>query len=417
LAALTQTAREITAGNLDARAPVRSRDEIGVLAQTLNTMTDNLQDMVQSLEERVNERTTALAAASEDANRRASQFEAVTRVTRAISSIRNVRELMPLVTSVISDAFGYYHVGIFINDQSTQNAYLIAANSEGGRRMLGRHHSLRIGEQGIVGFVAGRGEPRVARNVGDDIVYFNNPDLPATKSEAALPLRSSEKIIGVLDVQSTKEDAFTPDDISILAVLADQVSLAIENTRLFESTQRSLTETETLYRQYVREAWRRFEPEEGVTGYRFSARGSVPLRGGPDEAAAGGDGDGAAEHKVPIQLRGETIGDLTVHGSSEQTLTRDQLDLIQAVAERVALAVENARLFDETSRRAARERLVTEITSKIRSVNDPQAMMATALQELKSVLGASNIQIVPQTVTEGADDNGRSAAEPPPSVS
>ena len=250
---------------------------MGILAGALDTMTDNLRAMVQSLEQRVRDRTQALAVASEDANRRAAQFEAVTRVTRAISSIRNVSELMPLVASVISEAFDYYHVGIFLNDEATDNAYLIAANSEGGRRMLGRHHSLRIGEQGIVGYVAARGEPRVARNVGEDIVFFNNPDLPATRSEAALPLRIENRIIGVLDVQSTREDAFLPDDLRILAVLADQVSLAIENTRLFEATQRSLTETETLYRQYVREAWRRFQPDESVTGYRFTARGTTPL--------------------------------------------------------------------------------------------------------------------------------------------
>jgi GAF domain-containing protein len=322
---------------------------------------------------------------------------------------------MPLVTSVISEAFGYYHVGVFLNDESTQNAYLIAANSEGGRRMLGRHHSLRIGEQGIVGYVAARGEPRVARNVGDDIVYFNNPDLPATKSEAALPLRVADKIIGVLDVQSTKEDAFLPDDLRILAVLADQVSLAIENTRLFEATQRSLTETETLYRQYVREAWRRFQPDEGVTGYRFSSRGSMPLRASAPvaDADAWDIPDDAQRHRVPIKLRGETIGELVVHGAADTELNQDQIDLIHAVADRVALSVENARLFDETSRRAARERLVTEITSKIRSVNDPQAMMDTALEELKNVLGASSVQIVPQMVSGQPGDNGSALPNPP----
>ncbi|MFH1186237.1 MAG: cache domain-containing protein [Chloroflexota bacterium] len=423
LVALTQTAEEITAGNLNARAPVRSRDEIGMLGLTLNSMTDTLRELVQSLEQRVRERTSALAAASEDANRRAAQFEAVTRVTRAISSIRNVTELMRLVTGVISEAFGYYHVGVFLNDESTQNAYLIAANSEGGRRMLGRHHSLKIGEQGIVGFVAARGDSRVARNVGEDVVFFNNPDLPATRSEAALPLRIGTRIVGVLDVQSTKEDAFRADDLRVLEVLADQVSLAIENTRLLEATQRSLTETETLYRQYVREAWRRFQPDERVTGYRFTSRGSMPLHeagGGSavsEPAAEDGDLDTAAEGlRVPIKLRGETIGDLVVHRPPEGGLGPDQLELIQAVADRVALSVENARLFDETGRRAARERLVTEITSKIRSSNDPQAMMSTALEELKNALGASRVQIVPQTVSESKDDEGGSAASPPRSV-
>ena len=141
------------------------------------------------------------------------------------------------MAAVISQYFDFYHVGIFLNDENHESTWLIAANSEGGRRMLKRHHNLKIGQQGIVGYVAAHGESRVARSVGEDAVFFNNPDLPDTKSEAALPLRRGPQIAGVLDVQSTKEDAFTADDLSILAILADQVSLAMENTR--ESGQKS----------------------------------------------------------------------------------------------------------------------------------------------------------------------------------
>jgi GAF domain-containing protein len=384
-------------------------------------MTSNLRGLVQSLEQRVRDRTATLASTTEEANRRAAQFEAVTQVTRAISSIRNVGELLPLVTSVISDAFGYYHVGVFLNDEATQTSYLIAANSEGGKRMLGRHHGLKIGEQGIVGYVAAHGEPRVARNVGEDVVFFNNPDLPATSSEAALPLRIATHIVGVLDVQSTKEDAFQPDDLRILAVLADQVSLAIENTRLLETTQRSLAETEALYRQYVREAWRRFRPEEHIAGYRYTPRGSAPLVESSDKAdssgptAAVGDSDQVQEIPyihMPLIVRGEPIGDLLVDGAPGVAWTQDQIDLIHAVGERVSLSVENARLFDETTKRAARERLVTEISSKIRSSNNPQEMTQTALEELRNVLGASRVQIIPQRVPDEKVDGD----QPPPTA-
>jgi GAF domain-containing protein/HAMP domain-containing protein len=418
LVALTRTAEEITAGNLNARAPVKSRDEIGILSETLNMMTTNLRGMIQSLEQRVRDRTAALETATQEANRRAAQFEAVTRVTAAISSIRNVNELMPLVANVISEQFGYYHVGIFLNDEATQQAYLIAANSEGGRRMLSRHHGLRIGEQGIVGYVAARGEPRVARRVGEDVVFFDNPDLPSTRSEAALPLRSADRIIGVLDVQSTTEDAFNPDDLRVLAVLADQVSLAIENTRLFEMTQRSLVEAETLYRQYVRNAWSRIRADEQITGYRYSPRGVLQRVAESEARRDGGGGAGtadeaAAQLRVPIKLRDEVIGELVVRGTREGQWTQDQIDLVQAVAERVALAAENARLFDETSRRAERERLVTEITSKIRSSTDPQEMIRTAVSELRNVLGAAHVQIVPQTLPEASvEDQPGTAPEP-----
>jgi GAF domain-containing protein/HAMP domain-containing protein len=406
LLSLTRTAQQFTAGNLDARAAVASNDEIGILGRTLNTMAANLQDLVHSLEQRVAERTVALERTTNDANRRATQFEAVTRVTSAINSIRNLDELMPQVAAVISQQFGYYHVGIFLNDDAAQTANLIAANSVGGKRMLARHHMLRIGEQGIVGYVAARGESRVARNVGEDAVFFNNPDLPQTRSEAALPLRTAESIIGVLDVQSTQEDAFRPEDLRILGVLADQVSLAIENARLFEATQRSLTEAETLYRQYVREAWQGLQKREHISGFSFTRRGSFPLRAGLPAPVAGRPrtaplGEEPASVTIPIKLRGEVIGELIVSGREKAALTQDEQELAQAVADRVALSAENARLFEETSRRAERERLVTEITSKIRSSNNPEEMMRTALEELRRTLGAAEVQIIPQKVGEG----------------
>ncbi|MGE5073697.1 MAG: cache domain-containing protein [Anaerolineae bacterium] len=401
LLGLTATAEEIRSGNLEARARVNGRDEIATLARTLNDMTGRLRELIQSLEQRVKDRTAALEAASGQAARRAAQFEAITQVTRAIGSIRNMDELMPLITAVISQYFGFYHVGIFLNDEQNEFAWLIAANSEGGRRMLQRHHSLKIGAQGIVGYVAAHGESRVARSVGKDAVFFNNPDLPETKSEAALPLRRGSQVAGVLDVQSTKEDAFSDEDLNILAILADQVSLAMENTRLFETTQRSLMEAETLYRQYVQEAWSKLPQEGQITGYRYTPRGAAPISATYDAASVSSATDASstvAPLVIPIKLRGETIGNLVVQGQRIAGWTQDQVELAQAVAERVALSAENARLFDETNRRAERERLVTEITSRIRSTNDPDEMIRTAVEELRNALGASEIQVIPQVV-------------------
>lgn len=417
LLALTRTAEEIIDGNLEARSNLQSRDEIGILARTLNSMTSALRGSIQNLEQRVHERTSALETATRQANRRASQFEAITQVMRAIGAIRNLRELMPLVTSVISTQFGYYHVGVFLNDESEEYAYLIAANSEGGRRMLERRHRLKIGEQGIVGRVADTGDTRVARVVGKDSVYFDNPDLPETKSEVALPLRSGDRIVGVLDVQSTEEDAFTTEDLDILTLLAEQVSLAIDNTRLLETTRRSLVESETLYRQYVRGAWDRFSRGEEIAGFRYSALGTTALHrtatgrieGEPFEPSRPAQ---VRTIDVPIKLRGEVIGDLSVEAPEGTTWDQDQQALIQAVADRVALSAENARLFDETSRRAERERLVTEITSRIRSTNDPQQMIRTALDELRSALGATQIQVIPQKLP--AEGNGGPSATPGP---
>ncbi|MBI1795205.1 MAG: GAF domain-containing protein [Chloroflexi bacterium] len=400
LGALTKTAEEITSGNLEAEAEVHGQDEISVLATAFNAMTARLRNTLQGLEQRVIERTTELQIANKKNGRRAEQFEAIAQVGHAINSIRRTEELLPRIASVISEHFGYYHVGIFLNDENNLVSYLTASNSEGGKKMLARGHNLKIGEQGIVGYVANAGQPRIASSVGEDAVFFNNPDLPDTKSEMALPLRSGGKVVGVLDVQSREENAFSEDDINVLNALADQVTLAIDNSRLYESTRRSLEEAEALYRQYLRQAWNRLPREQQLAGYHYDQRGATPLEVPVNlDAEEKKDVEEAARFNVPIKLRGETIGNLVVQVPQGRAWGQDQIDLVEAVAERVALSAENARLFDETSRRAERERMVTEITSKIRSTNDPEAMIRTALDELRNALGATQVQLIPQAIS------------------
>lgn len=364
----------------------------------------------ESLEVRVADRTQELEtrthdleAANQKIRSRAAQFEALAQVTQAITSIRDLGELLPRIASVISEKFGFYHVGVFLLDEVNEYAVLSATNSDGGRKMLERNHRLRIGEQGIVGNVTLTGLPRIAMDVGEDAVFFDNPELPDTHSEMALPLLVSGKVIGALDVQSTERGAFTEEDIQMLALLANQVSLAIENARLFEETRRALAESESVSRKTIRDAWRKLPLEQRLLGYRYTLTGATPLTK-PVEISAPHQGkskNGQAETNqvvVPIELRGETIGSLIVQSPSNDVMDQDRMDLILAVAERVAISAENARLFDETTRRAERERTVSEITGKIRSVNDPQAMIQIAIEELRNALGATRVEIVPQKI-------------------
>ena len=383
---------------------VEGKDEIAKLGNTFSQMTKQLQNSLIVLEDRVQERTAELADSMQVSERRAKQFEAIALVSNAISSIRSLDEVLPRVTELISQQFGYYHAGIFLNDVNNENAVLSAANSEGGQRMLNRGHQLKIGEQGIVGFVTGTGRPRIALDVGEDAVYFDNPDMPDTRSEMALPLKIGENIVGALDVQSTEESAFSEEDINVLSLLADQVSLAIENARLFDQARKSLAESEALYRQYLRQAWNRLPKEQNLAGFRYNVlRGVSPIEAKAQTNTEVLSIEEAVDERssrlsVPISIRGETIGTLSVQVPKSKNISDDQMDLVNAVADRVALSAENARLFEETTRRAERERLVSDITVKIRSTNDPDAMVRTALDELKKALGATKVQLVPHTL-------------------
>jgi len=351
----------------------------------------------------LSQRGSELQAANKQIQRRATQFEVLAQVTQAITSVHGLQELLPRIATVISEKFGFYHVGVFLLDGSYEYAVLSATNSEGGRQMLERKHRLRVGEQGIVGNVTATGKPRVAMDVGVDAVFFDNPELPDTHSEMALPLKSGGLVVGALDVQSTEIGAFADEDIQLLSLLADQVSLAIENARLFEETRNALAEAEAVSRQFTREVWGRLPNEQNLLGYRYNLTGVSPLERPVELADSSNDKNKGKQEQssqvaVPIELRGEIIGTLIVQTPSAEVLNRDQVDLIKAVAERVALSAENARLFEETTRRAERERLVSDITGKIRSVNDPQTMIQTAVEELRNALGASRVEIIPQAV-------------------
>ncbi len=387
--------------------------------EQLNTNAE-LRNLQISLEDRIAQRTAELAKQSSEVEqqsqelfqanmrieRRAVQLQAISVVSGAIRKVRNLKETLPQIADVISKQFGYYHVGIFLVDEARQYAILSASNSQGGARMLKRGHRLRVGQVGIVGDVAFTGNPRIALDTGEDAAFFNNPDLPETRSEMAVPLIIENQIIGVLDIQSTEQNAFGEEDVEVILTLAEQVSIAIENARLFDATQKSLAEAETIYRQYLRSEWQGFTRKQSLKGYQYSITGATPLGEDVDLPAFrevmeegkvytdNGEKSNTAAIAVPVKLRDETIGILNIRTPGERRWSQDDIDLISAVAERVAISVENARLFEETTSRAERERAVSEITAKIRSTNDPNLMLQIALDELKQVLNVKDARII-----------------------
>jgi GAF domain-containing protein/HAMP domain-containing protein len=387
---LTETAEQVARGNLAARARVRSEDEIGALATIFNTTTAQLRQTLLGLEQRVADRTQELAVKSAEAERRALQLSSIAEIARVLSQERDVDTLLTATTHEIASRFGFYHVGIFLIDRKGEFAVLRAANSEGGQKMLARNHRLRVGQEGIIGYVTAHAEPRIALDVGKDAVFFNNPDLPSTRSEMGIPLRSADRILGALDVQSTEPNAFTVDDLATAAILADQVASAIENARLFSETRQALEDLEAIQRLYLRQQWQRQVGETNRAGYLFDHGEVMPQ---PPSAAGLADSDSVLA--APISLRGEQIGAIELNDPlSQRAWSEEERSLALAVAQQVGLALENVRLLEETQRRAERETLVAQITSRLRASNDPQAILQTAVRELRSALQAQKAQIL-----------------------
>ena len=383
-----------------------------VSEEGLRTSNQELQQLNQNLEERVSSRTAELELANQRNEKRARQFEAIAQVARATTAAMELQDLLPRLVEVISQQFGFYHAGIFLLDEEREFAILRAANSEGGRRMLQRGHRLAFGQIGIVGHVAATGTPRIALDVGDDAVFFDNPDLPETRSELALPLRAGSEILGVLDVQSTESNAFQPEDVEVLTTLADQVTIAIQNARSFETSQALLREAQKTSGAYLQESWKVLQSQETHTGYQVMAntlrRLSQPIAS-PQITQAIASKQTIAETgeksvlAVPIRLRNDVIGVINVRLPEEHLIDPDDVDITEAVAERLSLAIETALLLKTTRKRAEVERVTSEISGKISSSTQFEAILRTAAEELSRALGGSEVlvQIQPETLSGG----------------
>jgi GAF domain-containing protein/HAMP domain-containing protein len=366
--------QRVGAGHWDVALPADRGDEIGILARAFDQMTDQLGELYNGLEQRVVARTR-------DLRQRSIQLEAASQIAREAAGIRDVEELLDETVHLISDRFGFYHAGIFLIDEPGKYAVLQAASSKGGERMLARQHRLRVAEEGIVGYVAGSGEPRVALDVGEDAVFFDNPDLPGTRSEMALPLEVRDRVIGVLDVQSVESAAFSDDDVSVLQTMADQVALAIDNARLLAEAEERIQEIHALLRSESREGWRQMTQARPGWRYVYGSGEAAPEDGKPRE-------EDGAQLSMPLQVRDIAVGKLNLK-LGDRSPTPDEQALIREVLDQASQALESARLFQETQRRAARERLVAEITAKVRASSDVEGVMRTAVRELGRVMGAN----------------------------
>jgi len=360
-----------------------------------------------TLEQRVEERTLQLEKNSKLLSQQALRLQAIIELSEAISEINDLSEIFPITARLINERFGFYHVGIFLIGDDREYAILQAANSEGGKRMLKRNHQLKLGT-GVVGYAAKTGQPGIALDVGSDAIYFNNPDLPDTHSEVALPMRVRDQIMGVLDVQSTEVGAFSSEDLKVLTALANQVSITLENARLLNETRAALMQVQEVYDEFTRAEWSIVTAKAEQAGFRYQT-GHIEMLERPITTpevvsavetgqVVSNQANGSEQKRttvaVPVKLRGEVIGVLHIESNdSSKGWQADEVSLVEAVAERAAVAMENARLFQDARRRAAKERLISEATANISSALDLENILQTTVTELGRVLGGSEVLI------------------------
>jgi len=408
---LTETAISIAGGNLARRVQVESEDEIGTLAQAFNSMTEQLQTVISNLEQRVADRTQAL-------ERRSAYLQAAAQVGHAAASILDPDQLIREAVELIRERFDLYYVGLFLVDETREWAVLQSGTGEAGQAMLARGHRIRIGE-GMVGWSVANEQARVAHDVGRDAVRLSTSELPLTRSEAALPLISRGQAIGALTVQSDQPAAFDEETIVMLQTMTDQVAVALENARLFAKTQEAAEAERCAYGQVTREAWSELLRGRTEWGYRYAHGSVLPAQGEwkPELVKAATVGrsvqtNGADEPAlvIPIKVRDQVVGALSFRKEKqvqETTWTVAEMALLNELTDQLGQALESARLFQETQRRAVRDRLVANITARVRSSMDPETILQTAVRELGAALGTDRafVRLGSATPVQNTDQN------------
>ncbi len=346
-----------------------------------------LEGLQRNLEANVEDRTQDLA-------RRLVQIRTAADISRSISATLAPEELLQQVVELVQERFQLYYVGVFLVDEDHRFAILQAGSGQAGADMVAEGHRLAVGGASMVGWATAHGKARISQEVGTEAVHFNNPHLPETRSELALPLISTGQVIGALTVQSTQPAAFDQDDISILQSFADSLATAINNANLFTQLQESLEEIQNLHRNYLSHAWSRHTLPASELSAIFEMQNPAPA----EQAAT------SLPINIPVSLREQEIGQLTLE-ADKSDWSPEEIAFIEAVTTQAAVALENARLLEETQRRAERERVVSEISSRIWATTDMEALLRTTIKELGRALN----------VTEGViqlDLDGRAASQP-----
>jgi GAF domain-containing protein len=326
-------------------------------------MVARLDELQGALEKQVEERTRQLKATNE--------------VGKVASSILDPDELIRKVTNLTTEQFGYHYSAMYLIDKSEKWAELHEATGEAGNVLKQNRHRLELNGKSMVADSIRTKSPVITQIASEGVQRFANPLLPYIKSEISLPLMIGDRVLGALNVQSTKEADFSAQDVETLQNMASQVAIAIENARLFQEAQRSIKEMQAIQQQYLEDAWSNTPFQQNELEYKI------------------GDSDGEDEDtntlQIPLTLREQNLGQIFIEG--KQSWTTEERGLAEAVAAQAAIALENARLINESRQIASRERMVSEINNKIWASATIEGVLQTTLRELGKRLDASNATI------------------------
>ncbi|GAB4397460.1 MAG: hypothetical protein OHK0052_19770 [Anaerolineales bacterium] len=334
LHSLSEVAGAIAGGNLNISAQVETQDEIGVLANTFNSMVSQLTTLFTTLEQRVAERTRGLELAAE--------------FGRSVSRVRALDEMLRDAAEIIRSQFDLYYVQVYLVDASQTNLILKSGTGSVGEQLIRRGHRLPLNTASINGRAAIEKRSVVVSDTSVSQVFRPNPLLPDTHSEMAIPLLLGDQIVGVLNLQSNQANTLNQDNLPAFESLAAQLAVAVQNANLLEQVEQARAEVEKQASRLVRTNWQEYldalhRPEK--TGFVFENNQLKPL-GMQDEIVLNNEVENLA---VPIAITGQSIGSLVVDVDKDHQ-TPQMIQLVNTVARQVSQQIESLRLLEIAQR-------------------------------------------------------------------
>jgi GAF domain-containing protein len=350
---------------------------------TATTALETLQQERVGLDALITKRTSSL-------ERTASQLKAASFIAREASLQKDLNTLLARTVAQISRQFNIYHAGIFLVDDNKEHAVLMAASSEAGQKLLQRGHRVAISLQGIVSATAFFNRPTISFDTEKDPNNLQTPELAATQSEIAIPLHVSKGIIGVLDLQSSEKQAFIEDDIQVFQIMADQISLAIENALLITESQTVIQRLESVTQENVRKTWKERADVSGKA-YRYTSAGLTQLNTiGRSRSRKTGKSD---DMNIPIILHSQQIGMIELRRGEQDSWTDTDQAMVKEISSQIALALENARLLEGAQQRAAQEQFLNTLSSQVGQNLDVNTILETTLRELHQLPKISEVSV------------------------
>lgn len=432
IVALANVADKISQGDFEQRAVVTNQDEIGMLATAFNTMAARVREFIGTLEQRVAERTQALAISGE--------------VSRRLSTILEQDKLLVEVVEQLKAGFNYYHAHIYLLSDDGQRLIMAGGTGQAGKILLEREHGILVG-RGLVGRAAESKKVLLVASTRQDPDWLPNPLLPDTQSEIAVPIMAGEQVLGVLDVQNDVANSLTQQDADLIRAVADQVGVALQNIRSAESVAKRAAELQTvaaistaistiqdsqkMLETMVHLTQRRFglyhahvflyeekaeqlvitacgykegdehEGTHGTTSIPLSQEQSLVARAARTREPVIVNNvrsdpgwlpnpllpDTAAELAVPMIVGDKLLGVLDVQAERVDAFTQEDASIQTTLASQVAIALQNSQSFAKARRQAERESTLNLISQRIQNTTSIEEALQITAREIGHALG------------------------------